>query len=154
MGLCHGVYAFINGLTKFFKVPRNELETTFIGVNHFPWLIDIRIKGKDVYPVLRKMVAEGSKEKVPGHPRLARIFNYLVHGYGSFFPWEGEEAIKNDKKLAYIRTQKMDAGRAKEWKRCEQMADGEVPVKDLIRKSIENAVPIISAVTHNKNMFL
>jgi len=48
VGLCHhflGTRAF---LANFFKCEREEVQATSVGVNHFTWLTDVTVRGRDV----------------------------------------------------------------------------------------------------------
>jgi len=79
IGICHGVQAGIVNIARVLGVEPEELETTWIGTNHYYWFLRIRHKGRDVYPELRKKMAE--REAPPGEAlaaRLSKIFGYKI----------------------------------------------------------------------------
>ena len=60
VGLCHGPVGTIYYLAKLFGVEMNRISANVGGVNHFFWLLDFTVDGKNGYQLL--------KEKLAGRP--------------------------------------------------------------------------------------
>jgi alpha-galactosidase len=58
VGLCHGTMHTLAKLTADLGYERGELSAIFAGLNHLCWLLDLRRGTEDVYPQLRRLVAE------------------------------------------------------------------------------------------------
>jgi alpha-galactosidase len=82
VGICHGVQGGIVHLARFLGVSPYDLETTWIGTNHYHWFIGIRYQGKDIYPEVRRKMAEATGEH--GH-EMTRLLG-LVYGYNIAYP--------------------------------------------------------------------
>jgi len=54
VGLCHGIFENIKALMKAFALKsESELKLRFAGLNHFFWILDMRVRGRDGYRLLR-----------------------------------------------------------------------------------------------------
>ena len=61
VGLCHGLFEVYDALMKIFDLEKeSDIKVRFGGLNHFFWLLDMKIKGEDGYAML--------KEKLAGRP--------------------------------------------------------------------------------------
>lgn len=58
VGLCHGTMHTLAKLAEDLGVPAGEVSATFAGLNHLCWLLDLRHGAEDLYPRLRRAVAE------------------------------------------------------------------------------------------------
>jgi len=58
VGICHGVQGGIANAAKVLEVEPEELDTVWIGTNHYYWFTRIHHNGVDVYPELRRRMAE------------------------------------------------------------------------------------------------
>jgi alpha-galactosidase len=58
VGLCHELFGTIDLLQTIFGCPREAIGTRVGGVNHLPWIIDLRIDGEDGFPRLQQHLAE------------------------------------------------------------------------------------------------
>ncbi|HRU05736.1 MAG TPA: hypothetical protein P5137_08170 [Candidatus Brocadiia bacterium] len=60
VGLCHGLFECYRTLMAIFDLKsEDEIKVNFAGVNHFFWILDMKIRGRDGYEMLRaKMKAE------------------------------------------------------------------------------------------------
>ncbi|MBN1675895.1 MAG: alpha-glucosidase/alpha-galactosidase [Kiritimatiellae bacterium] len=58
VGLCHSVQGNSKGLAKMLGVPYDEFTWRCGGVNHMAWFTQLQWRGKDLYPKLRRMMAE------------------------------------------------------------------------------------------------
>ena len=73
IGLCHELYGTLKTLERILgaKSWRNDFECVSVGVNHLPWIIKLRYKGKDAFPLLRRRVAQWKRGKLAGKRRQA-----------------------------------------------------------------------------------
>lgn len=79
IGICHGVQGGIKNVANILGVPPQELDTVWIGTNHYYWFTRIRHKGKDVYPELWRKLAE--RETPDGQimsTKLSEIYEYKI----------------------------------------------------------------------------
>ena len=77
IGLCHGVQGTIAHLADVLGVEVEDLEVRAAGLNHLLWVLTIRHKGQNVYPLLRKKIA--ARDPEPVHifaDALFRIYGY------------------------------------------------------------------------------
>lgn len=58
IGLCHSVQETAMLLAKWLKVDTSDLTYTCAGLNHTAFYLDLKCKGEDAYPVLRKVVED------------------------------------------------------------------------------------------------
>ena len=91
-GLCHSVQGTAGMLAGWLGVPANELVYTCAGINHMAWYLKLEHRNKDLYPKLRKVVAERPKvyneEQVRNEMFLA--LGYYVtesSGHASEYNW-------------------------------------------------------------------
>jgi len=55
VGLCHGLYEVYQTLTEVFRLKNeSEIKVNIAGLNHFFWVLDLRIRGRDGYAMLRR----------------------------------------------------------------------------------------------------
>ncbi len=79
IGICHGVQGGIKYAAEILEVPAEELDTVWIGTNHYYWFTKIYHQGKDLYPELRKRMAtrKPPKESIL-HAKLSQIYGYQI----------------------------------------------------------------------------
>ena len=79
IGICHVVQIGIMHLAKFLGLSPYELETTWIGTNHYHWFTSIRHKGKDIYAEVRQRLAaaEPPEGGIMTH-KLSQIYGYQI----------------------------------------------------------------------------
>lgn len=58
VGLCHSVQGTTHMLAQALSIPSEELSYRSAGINHQAWLLELRHHGQDVYPKLRRVMAE------------------------------------------------------------------------------------------------
>ena len=76
IGLCHGVQHGTKHVAGILEVPPEELDTIWIGTDHYHWFTEIYHKGKDLYPELRKRM---SLRKSPSMcAKLSQIYGYQI----------------------------------------------------------------------------
>ncbi len=79
IGICHGVQIGIIHLAKMLGLSPYELETTWIGTNHYHWFLSIRHQGNDIYPQVRQLMRES--EPVAGSimtQKLSQIYGFNI----------------------------------------------------------------------------
>ncbi|NLG29115.1 MAG: hypothetical protein GX557_14485, partial [Chloroflexi bacterium] len=93
IGLCHGVQIGIVYLAEVLGVPPEELDTLWIGTNHYHWFTRIRHRGRDVYPEARARLAALTGEmRQPMTQALSRLYGHaIVYPYDDhaieFYPY-------------------------------------------------------------------
>ena len=136
LGLCHGVQVSIRYLAGVLEVPYEEIEFSIAGPNHMSWLLEIKYRGKDMYPTLKRRLAEREPEK--GHIFANRLFSIFgVYPINNdrhiieFFPFLRQ--IRSPEELPYELEYRVDtlARRPNEWesqKRLKRLAEGKDPI--------------------------
>jgi len=92
VGLCHSVQGTAGQIANWVGVPAHEVDHWVAGINHQAWFLQIRHKGRDLYPRLRKVL---DRPEVVKHEttrfELFRHFGYFVtesSGHNSeYIPW-------------------------------------------------------------------
>ena len=91
VGLCPNPTGGQERFGRMAGVPPKDVWYTVGGLNHQSWFLEIKYKGEDLYPILRKKVAEmevsDQHEAAPGHESPIEIeafktFGYFTSGYG------------------------------------------------------------------------
>ncbi len=59
VGLCHGTHDTMRWLARFAGVPEEGITGSWAGLNHLTWILELRSEGRDVWPLVRKSLAEG-----------------------------------------------------------------------------------------------
>ena len=60
VGLCHGTQHTTDLLCKWLRVPEEECEIAWAGINHMAWLLKFELNGEDLYPRMwEKLDQEG-----------------------------------------------------------------------------------------------
>lgn len=80
VGLCHSVQGSSNDLAAYLDIPYEELKWKCAGINHMSWFTELKHKGKNMYPVLKKKVREDKElyEKDPVKFEIMLHFGYFV----------------------------------------------------------------------------
>lgn len=79
IGVCHGVQIGIIRIANMLGVSPYELDCSWIGTNHYHWFTKIYHKGEDIYPKVRKMLAE--RENPSGElmtHKLSQIYGHTI----------------------------------------------------------------------------
>lgn len=79
IGICHGVQGGIMEVARILDVPPKELDTIWIGTNHYYWFTRVRHAGEDVYPELWRRIRE--RETPDGQilsTKLSEIYGYKI----------------------------------------------------------------------------
>ena len=86
IGYCHNVAGDLRYFANVLELPWQELDATAMGPNHCVWLMDIRHKGRDLYPELRQRLTE--QEAPPRHQFQQEVLD--LFGY---FPIGGDRHV-------------------------------------------------------------
>jgi alpha-galactosidase len=121
VGLCHELYGALGMLQRLLGVKdwRTDFDCVSVGVNHLPWIIKLRHRGKDVFPLIRRKVKEIERlsarkaklgtaldETLVGHNRVKFA---LFEAYGAL-PASGDRHIVEF--FPYFTTREMRKGMA------------------------------------------
>ena len=75
IGLCHGVPHVGQHLARLLDVPVQALTYTALGINHLTWFTEIRVRGVDAMPQLRRVAGEQRGKCGPNdHPFAWQLF--------------------------------------------------------------------------------
>jgi alpha-galactosidase len=92
VGLCHGVQTTLDLISGYVEVPKEQIDFLCAGINHMAWFLEIKHKGKDLYPILKERFEKPEyyvNEKVRGE--VMRQFGYFMTestGHLSeYLPW-------------------------------------------------------------------
>ncbi|AIF69243.1 hypothetical protein PAP_04140 [Palaeococcus pacificus DY20341] len=109
-GLCTGYLERKESLATLLNVKENEITFTAAGLNHFTWLKELSVKGKDGYPILDEVL-----KKSPSFEPLSQLL-YKIYGLlpspsdnhiGEYLPFAWELVPEEKKGLKWIeRTRK------------------------------------------------
>ena len=58
VGLCHSVQGTAKQLASYMQIPHKELSWWVAGINHMAWFLELKWKGEDAYPILRKVAKD------------------------------------------------------------------------------------------------
>jgi len=156
VGLCHGTWGTLGYLGPKLGIPPAEIEVLPAGVNHFIWFLRLRHKGRDLNPLLRKvLIDEGKGADRPVSTELFRIYgSYPSPGdrhLVEFLPYYlKDEATRKKYNLALRDNRATDRYRHEGRKACREVVEGKRPLPDL-KASGERAMHIIASVVNNKN---
>lgn len=92
VGLCHGVQTTLDLISGYVEIPKEQIDFLCAGINHMAWFLEIKHKGKDLYPILKERFEKPEyyvNEKVRGE--VMRQFGYFMTestGHLSeYLPW-------------------------------------------------------------------
>ena len=166
VGLCHGVMGTINYLSRIMGVEEKDLSVRYGGVNHFFWILDFKVKGKDGYPLLRKKLGKStllkydmvSKDPAGFSENSHKVFAEAFEHYG-YLTYVADShtsefftAYLTDRKMVedFKIKRKTVSGRRESIKKSRQftlnMASGK---EKILSRSRETAVDIIKALATN-----
>lgn len=77
-GLCHSVQGTASMIAEWCKVPVSEMSYLCAGLNHLSWYLELKHKGRDLYPRLRKAIE--TDKKIYNHEQV-RNEMFLALGY-------------------------------------------------------------------------
>lgn len=70
VGLCHGLFATYSLIKRLLQVEEKDISVRFGGINHFFWLLDLKVRGQSGYPLLmEKLQGVSLNEALDRAPR-------------------------------------------------------------------------------------
>jgi alpha-galactosidase len=91
-GMCHGIQTTLGMIAAFTHTPKEEIDYYCAGINHMAWFLEIRHKGKDLYPRLRQNIEKPQyylSDKV--RCETMRHFGYMMtessEHLSEYLPW-------------------------------------------------------------------
>lgn len=98
VGLCHSVQGTAGELAKDLGIPVDEINYVAAGINHYAFYLKFQRDGVDLYPELRKVLAEG---RAPEHNlvryEMLKRTGYFVTESSEHFSEYGPWFIKRDR---------------------------------------------------------
>ncbi|MHA1889420.1 MAG: family 4 glycosyl hydrolase [Promethearchaeota archaeon] len=97
IGLCHELFGgmkavqlFNNTMTDLPPVNdwNKDLDFSYVGVNHFAWLLSVKNQDNDLYEEMRNKWKEAQENNVGG-----RSFNWYLLGQHDYFPYPGSRHV-------------------------------------------------------------
>src|SRR6056297_3313547 len=94
IGLCHELFGGMSAIQKLmnklgYKTESwEEFDIKYGGVNHFVWLTDLKLNGKDLYGELRENAEMAYKKSIG-----ARRFNWYLTLKYNYFPYPGSRHV-------------------------------------------------------------
>ncbi len=64
VGLCHELFSTLDMLSKMFDVPEDVINVRVAGVNHFIWVTDVAVHGRDVTGEAFRRISGGEARKI------------------------------------------------------------------------------------------
>lgn len=91
-GMCHGIQTTLGLIAAFTQTPKEEIDYYCAGINHMAWFLEIKHKGKDLYPQLRENIEKPEyylSDKV--RCETMRHFGYMMtessEHLSEYLPW-------------------------------------------------------------------
>jgi alpha-galactosidase len=92
VGLCHSVQGTAREMASWLGIPESEIDYHCAGINHMAFYLKLERHGRDLYPDLRQLLADGN---YPGHERVRfealKRFGYFVtessEHFAEYVPW-------------------------------------------------------------------
>jgi alpha-galactosidase len=154
IGLCHGIYDTRGDVARILDIPRDEVELSAAGLNHFQWLTGIRRKadGSDLYPELRRREAEFDPQFRPLTRKLFRVFGYWPtcsdNHLGEYLPYGYEAGMEG---------YNFDRDERRRGEKKQEIADiiaGRTDVRGWLQKSGEKAIEVIAALSTGQRRYI
>lgn len=165
IGLCHGTMHTRSALAAALAVDPARLTTTFAGLNHLCWLLDIRAGDEDLYPRLRQLVEERARgQNAPSDPSEgvhAPVSADLMRTFG-LYPAPGDRHVaeffagyltrREDGQLAWGLQGGLDMTlryieeKDRLWESLRAQADGTAPLTPAPGGEAERLVSIAAAI--------
>ncbi|NPV80333.1 MAG: alpha-glucosidase/alpha-galactosidase [Firmicutes bacterium] len=151
VGLCHQIGAGYRIVSQIMGIPKEELQLTAAGINHFTWITDMRKKdsNEDLYPKFREKLSIYD-------PTFEPLSRFLYDTFG-LFPATGDghagEYVAFAGEIIGTKGYDYDAyekGKDEMWQRLDRINSGKESVDPLLKQvSGERAIPIICGILKN-----
>ncbi|WP_077623273.1 alpha-glucosidase/alpha-galactosidase [Sediminibacillus massiliensis] len=156
VGLCHSVQHTTAQLASYLGIPADELDINVAGINHMAWFLELKHKGKDMYPALFEAMQDEEvykKDKVR-FEMMSRLNYFITESsehlseYTPYFIKDSKLIDKFDIPIdEYIRRSEENLVTFEETKKKIDNNES-FPVE----KSSEYGAPIINAVETGENL--
>jgi len=85
VGLCHSVQGTAGELARYLGAPVDEISYWVAGINHMAWFLELKWRGKNVYPLLREKFEDPDLYSRPdahwAGPDMVRVEIFKAFGY-------------------------------------------------------------------------
>ena len=162
IGFCHGIGSTVSQVARILDVEADDIDLKAAGLNHFHWVMDVRLKstGEDVYDLLR--------EREPDfEPQQRRLWRDLFRSFG-YLPFPSDDHL--GEYLPHVHIKEFDTWkrydhdhwllhwqgdnrREERWTQIAEMSNGARPVDELRTGSGERAIPVLLAMRDNGNQY-
>jgi len=178
VGLCHGAFETLGKISQILEKPKEDIEITIGGINHFHWVLKMRSRsnGKDLYPEFHQRMRQSNwgldsltrgMFKLFGlftYPAASHIGEYVSFAYEIsgpvFLGWgTGEVSQKIGAKASeHIYTVEGKPGQlsyhlwsGEQPRKIQQIVEGKEPLtEEFTQPSAELAIPIICDIELNR----
>ncbi len=152
VGLCHSVQGTARDLAADLGIPAGELEYACAGINHLAFYLELAHRGRDVYPDLRRVLADG---RVPDWNRvryeLFRRFGYFStessEHLAEYVPWfikGNRPELVDELNIPLDEYPRRCEAQLEEWEELRAALDGGAAVEP--RRSDEYGAGIVQAL--------
>jgi alpha-galactosidase len=153
VGLCHSVPLTARALAEDLEVPPEELEYLVAGINHLAFFLRIEHRGVDLYPRLRRIIAEGrvrATDRVR-YEMIARLGYFPTESsehFSEYVPWfikRGREDLIRRFHIPLDEYPRRCEEQIATWRELRaRLQDPSVPLE--VQRSVEYGAIIISAI--------
>lgn len=169
VGLCHGIFSTYWLIRRIFQCEEKDISVRFGGVNHFFWLLDFKVNGRDGYTWLHRKLAGASideyLDKTPDGKNIGKrgmdhiLLNEMLKEYGYLTYLDDRHTceyfstyLTDPKMIKRYRIHRTTIGERKTGlrnarKKALDMASGKEPI---LPRSRETAIDMITAFVTNK----
>jgi alpha-galactosidase len=162
IGLCHEIDGFRRRAADALGLPKDRIDPTAIGLNHFTWVMALRdgLTGEDLYPRFRAAARERLAELEAAHGHGLKLTAYLADRLG-YWPASTDDHVGEYLGFAWELAgldgypfDRVDS-EAAQWRAdLVAIAMGQAPIAPwLLEPSGERAVPIIEAILSNAHAY-
>lgn len=169
VGLCHGIFSTYWLIRRIFQCEEKDISVRFGGVNHFFWLLDFKVNGKDGYPWLHRKLAGASideyLDKTPDGKNIGKrgmdhiLLNEILKEYGYLTYLDDRHTceyfstyLTDPEMIKRYRIHRTTIGERKTGlrKAREKALDMASGKKTILPRSRETAIDMITAFVTNK----
>jgi alpha-galactosidase len=152
VGLCHSVQGTARQLARDIGVPVEEVDYLCAGINHMAFYLSFERDGVDLYPEIRRVLAEGRapKDNLVRYEMLRRLGYFVTESsehFAEYVPW----FIKRDRKdlikqfnIPLDEYPRRCERQIKEWTALRSRYEGSSEID--LKRSEEYAAPIIHSM--------
>ncbi len=160
-GFCHGIGIAYDHISQLLGIPKEKLDLKAAGVNHFTWVLDLRLRetGEDLYPRLRNLGEQWAPDFLPLTRELLALTGlFPVCGdshLAEYLPWVTDPNLRPWEKY-HLGPHPWDYWETRRVERRElldKIVAGEVSVDHFRAGSGERAIPTIVALAGDGNTF-